>query len=39
MPSLLLTITGFSERMVFIRSENPVGARERAGLLVARDGI
>jgi hypothetical protein len=30
MPSLLLTETGFSARMPFIRAENSVGARERA---------
>jgi hypothetical protein len=37
-PLLLLTITVSLVRMVFIRTKNTVGARERAGLLVACDG-
>jgi len=38
-PFLLLTITAFSVRMLLIRTENAVGARERASALVACDGI
>jgi len=38
-PSLLLTLPEFSVRMLFIRTENAVGARERASPLVVCDGI
>jgi hypothetical protein len=38
-PSLFLTVTGFSVRMPFIRTENPVGARSAQVRSWPCDGI